>query len=50
MQVKELLDSMMDQLPEEFDMIELSRKAEDRTPYTIVCLQVGVSLCACVRL
>ena len=30
---------MMDQLPEEFDMIELSRKAEDRTPYTIVCLQ-----------
>jgi len=37
--VKEILDSMMDQLPEEFDMIELSRKAEDRTPYTIVCLQ-----------
>ena len=29
----------MEKLPESFNMVELSGKTEEKTPYTVVCLQ-----------
>jgi len=37
--VKQTLDEIMEKLPDEFNMMELYQKAEDRTPYTVVALQ-----------
>ena len=33
------MDEILEKLPDEFNMIELMTKAEDRTPYTVVALQ-----------
>lgn len=38
-QVRAVLEEIMDKLPEEFNMVELMGKAEDRTPYQVVALQ-----------
>ena len=37
--MKQVLDEILEKLPDEFNMIELMTKAEDRTPYTVVALQ-----------
>ncbi|KAK2835022.1 hypothetical protein Q5P01_015506 [Channa striata] len=37
--VRALLDEIMERLPEEFNMVELLAKAEERTPYQVVALQ-----------
>lgn len=34
-----MLDEIVEKLPEEFNMMELMAKAEERTPYTVVALQ-----------
>ena len=39
MQVKALLDEILEKLPEEFNMGELQSKVEDKTPYVLVALQ-----------
>ncbi|XP_076314647.1 dynein beta chain, ciliary-like [Tachypleus tridentatus] len=37
--IKQILDDILEKLPDEFNMAELYSKAEDRTPYTVVALQ-----------
>jgi len=37
--VKELIDRFLEQLPQQFNMVELKARAKDRTPYVVVCLQ-----------
>ena len=37
--VKALLDEILEKLPEPFNMLELSNKAEEKTPYVLVALQ-----------
>ena len=37
--VKQVLDEIIEKLPDEFNMGELMAKAEERTPYTVVALQ-----------
>ncbi|KAL2077981.1 hypothetical protein ACEWY4_025666 [Coilia grayii] len=37
--VRGILDEIMEKLPEEFNMVELLSKAEERTPYVVVALQ-----------
>ncbi|XP_046594204.1 dynein beta chain, ciliary [Neodiprion lecontei] len=37
--VKQILDEVMEKLPEEFNMIEIMGKVEERTPYVIVAFQ-----------
>jgi len=37
--VKSLLDEILEKLPEEFNMIEMISKVEDRTPYIVVAFQ-----------
>lgn len=37
--MKQVLDEILEKLPEEYNMAELMGKAEDRTPYTVVALQ-----------
>ncbi|XP_029978186.1 dynein axonemal heavy chain 9 [Sphaeramia orbicularis] len=37
--VRAVLEEIMEKLPEEFNMVELLAKAEDRTPYQVVALQ-----------
>ena len=39
MQVKSLLDEILEKLPEEFNMGELQCKMERKTPYILVALQ-----------
>lgn len=39
LQVRAILDEIMEKLPEEFNMVELLSKAEERTPYVVVALQ-----------
>ena len=39
MQVKSILDEILEKLPEEFNMIELHAKTEEKTPYVLVALQ-----------
>ena len=34
-----MLDEILEKLPEEFNMMELMAKAEERPPYTVVALQ-----------
>ena len=38
-QVKTLLDEILEKLPEEFNILELLSKVEDRTPYIVVAFQ-----------
>ena len=37
--VKTLVDDIMEKLPEQFNMLEIMAKVEERTPYVIVCFQ-----------
>ncbi|XP_066581161.1 dynein beta chain, ciliary [Prorops nasuta] len=37
--VKQVLDEIMEKLPEEFNMVEIMGKVEERTPYVIVAFQ-----------
>lgn len=37
--VKTILDEILEKLPEPFNMVELSSKAEEKTPYVLVALQ-----------
>lgn len=34
-----MLDEILDKLPEEFNMLELQSKTEEKTPYILVALQ-----------
>ena len=38
-QVKAVLDEILEKLPEEFNMLELQSKTEEKTPYILVALQ-----------
>lgn len=38
-QVKQILDEIVEKLPEEFNMAEIMGKVEERTPYVIVAFQ-----------
>ncbi len=38
-QVKTLLDEILEKLSEEFNLMELSAKVEEKTPYVLVALQ-----------
>ena len=38
-QVKTILDEILEKLPEEFNMLELTGKVEEKTPYVLVALQ-----------
>ncbi|XP_063983406.1 dynein beta chain, ciliary [Diachasmimorpha longicaudata] len=37
--VKQILDEIMEKLPEEFNMVDIMAKVEERTPYVIVAFQ-----------
>lgn len=37
--VKQILDEIIEKLPEEFSMTEIMNKVEERTPYVIVAFQ-----------
>ena len=37
--MKAILDELLEKLPEEFNMMELHAKAEEKTPYILVALQ-----------
>ncbi|XP_067615922.1 dynein beta chain, ciliary [Eurosta solidaginis] len=37
--VKQIVDEIMEKLPEEFNMLEIMNKVEERTPYVIVAFQ-----------
>ena len=37
--MKSILDEIMEKLPDAFNMVELSARAEDKTPYVLVALQ-----------
>ncbi|XP_024080370.1 dynein beta chain, ciliary isoform X1 [Cimex lectularius] len=37
--VKQIIDEIMEKLPEEFNMVEIMGKVEERTPYVIVAFQ-----------
>lgn len=39
LQVKSLLDELIEKLPEEFNLPELQSKVEEKTPYILVALQ-----------
>lgn len=34
--VKQVLDEIIEKLPEEFNMVEIMNKVEERTPYALV--------------
>lgn len=34
--VKQILDEIIEKLPEEFNMVEIMNKVEERTPYVLV--------------
>jgi len=38
-QVKQILDEILEKLPEEYNMTEIMGKVEERTPYVIVAFQ-----------
>lgn len=38
-QVKQILDEIIEKLPDEFNMTEIMAKVEERTPYVIVSFQ-----------
>ncbi len=37
--MKSILDEILEKLPEEFNMLELFAKAEEKTPFVLVALQ-----------
>ena len=37
--VKTIVDDIMEKMPEQFNMLEIMAKVEERTPYVIVCFQ-----------
>ena len=37
--MKAILDELVEKLPEEFNMMELHSRAEEKTPYILVALQ-----------
>ena len=37
--MKSILDEFLERLPEEFNMVELQNRAEEKTPYVLVALQ-----------
>ena len=37
--MKGLLDEILERLPEEFNMMEMAGRTEDRSPYTVVAFQ-----------
>ena len=37
--VKNILDEIMEKLPDEFNLYELNQKVEEKTPYVVVALQ-----------
>ena len=37
--MKSILDEFLEKLPEEFNMVELFARAEEKTPYVLVALQ-----------
>ena len=37
--MKSVLDEFLEKLPEEFNMMELASRAEEKTPYVLVALQ-----------
>ena len=39
LQVKGILDEILEKLPDEFNMVELFVRAEEKTPYVLVALQ-----------
>lgn len=39
LQVKQIVDEILEKLPEEFNMTEIMGKVEERTPYVIVAFQ-----------
>ena len=43
--MKTLVDDIMEKMPEQFNMMEIMAKVEERTPYVIVCFQVNNSTC-----
>ena len=38
--VKAVVDDIFDKMPEQFNIVEMMTKCEDRTPYIVVCFQV----------
>ena len=38
-QVKQVLDEILEKLPDEFNVQEMMARVEDRTPYTVVAFQ-----------
>ena len=38
--VKTIVDDIIDKMPEQFNMVEMLAKCEDRNPYIVVCFQV----------
>ena len=41
--VKTIVDDIIDKMPEQFNMVEMLAKCEDRNPYIVVCFQVPPS-------
>lgn len=39
LQVKQVLDEVLEKLPDEFNVQEMMARVEDRTPYTVVAFQ-----------
>lgn len=39
MQVKNVLDEILEKLPEEYNMADIMQKSAARTPYILVCFQ-----------
>ena len=37
--MKQIVDEIMEKLPEDFNMVEIMNKVEERTPYVIVAFQ-----------
>ena len=44
--MKQILDDIVDKLPDEFNMAEIMGKVEDRTPYVVVAFQVSTGRAA----
>ena len=38
--VKTIVDDIIEKMPEQFNIVEMMAKCEDRTPYIVVCFQV----------
>ena len=38
------MDDIIEKMPEQFNIVEMMAKCEDRTPYIVVCFQVPACL------